>query len=71
MRLPNWAKVVWWICLFLALTAYLVSRHTALVRGDSVPADIFVFLVWMALVLVPIFQEVEFLVSGSSNRSKR
>ena len=45
--------------MFLVLTAYLVSRHTALVRGDSVPADIVVFLVWMALLLVPLFQEIE------------
>ena len=45
--------------MFLVLTAYLASRHAALVRGDSVPADIVVFLVWMALLLVPIFQEVE------------
>jgi hypothetical protein len=59
MKLPNWVKVGWWVCLSVAMTAYLVSRYPALERGQSVPADIVVFLVWTALLLVPIFQEVE------------
>ncbi len=60
MKLPNWFKVAWWLALSATVTAYLVARYPDLVTGHAVPADIVAFLVWMALLLVPIFQEVEF-----------
>src|SRR5215469_13274727 len=60
MKLPNWIKVTWWLVLCAVITAYLIVRWPDLVAGKAVPADIFVFFVWVALLLVPIFQEVEF-----------
>jgi hypothetical protein len=60
MKLPNWFKVIWWIALSAVVSAFLIVRCPDLVKGHAVPADIFVFFVWIALLLVPVFQEVEF-----------
>ena len=38
----------------------MIVRWPELVAGRAVPADIFVFFVWVALLLAPAFQEVEF-----------
>ncbi len=59
MHLPNWFKVVWWVVLSGVVTAYLTARCPELLAGRATPADIIVFLVWVALLVVPIFQEVE------------
>jgi hypothetical protein len=60
MKVPNWFKVIWWLAISATITWYLRARYPDLVAGDAVAADIFVFFVWVALLLVPIFQEVEF-----------
>ncbi len=59
MHLPNWVKVVWWVGLTGVVTAYLIARAPDLLAGRAAPADVIVFLVWVALLLIPIFQEVE------------
>jgi hypothetical protein len=59
MRLPNWLKIVWWLALAVAVTSYLWTRYPDLFAGRAVAADVVVFLVWIALLLAPIFQEVE------------
>jgi hypothetical protein len=58
MRLPNWFKVVWWALLIALLTFFLLQRYPDLVEGRATPPDVFVFSVWAALVLVPLFQEL-------------
>jgi hypothetical protein len=58
MRLPNWFKVVWWASLIALLTFFLLQRYPDLVEGRATPSDVFVFSVWAALVLVPLFQEL-------------
>jgi len=58
MRLPNWFKVVWWALLIALLTFFLLQRYPDLVEGRATPSDVFVFSVWAALVLVPLFQEL-------------
>jgi hypothetical protein len=58
MRLPNWFKVVWWALLIALLTFFLSQRYQDLVAGRAAPSDVFVFSVWAALVLVPLFQEL-------------
>jgi hypothetical protein len=58
MRLPNWFKVVWWALLIALLTFFLFQRYPDLVEGRATPSDVFVFSVWAALVLVPLFQEL-------------
>lgn len=59
MQLPNWFKVVWWVGLSGVVSAYLIARCPDLLTSRAAPADIIVFLVWVALLVVPIFQEVE------------
>ena len=60
MKLPTWFKLIWWIVV-TGLTAWLFwQRVPAIKAGNSVPVDVFVFLVLVALVLAPIFQEISF-----------
>lgn len=58
MKLPNWFKILWWLLLTSLLTFFLVCRYQDLVSGKSVPADVVVFLVWVALLLAPVFSEI-------------
>lgn len=60
MKLPNWFKISWWIILLLLTGIILFKRYEAITTGKSVPADVFVFLIFVALMLVPIFSEIEF-----------
>jgi hypothetical protein len=53
MKLPNWFKVIWWFALSALISMYLFTRYPELAKGHAVPADIFVFLVWTALLLAP------------------
>jgi hypothetical protein len=59
MKLPNWLKVIWWAILILITVWFLYSRMSQIIEGKSTPFDIFVFLIFVALMLVPIFSEVE------------
>jgi hypothetical protein len=60
MKLPNWFKITWWI-LLLGLTGFILfERFDAIATGQSVPVDVFIFLIFVALMLVPIFSEIEF-----------
>lgn len=61
MKLPNWFKIAWWTLLLLLTGFILYKRFDAITNGNSVPADVFIFLVFVALILVPIFSEFEFL----------
>lgn len=60
MKLPNWFKIIWWIILLLLTGLILLKRLDSITTGNSVPADIFIFLIFVALMLVPIFSEIEF-----------
>lgn len=60
MKFPNWFKIIWWIALLCLTGTILYKRFDAIASGQSVPADIFVFLIFVALTLVPIFSEIEF-----------
>jgi hypothetical protein len=45
----------------LALTKIILrKRYVAITTGLSVPADVFIFIIFIALMLVPIFSEIEF-----------
>jgi len=59
MKIPNWAKLVWWAVLVGILTYFLWARLPDLLSGKAAAADIAVFGVWMALLLSPLFTEVE------------
>jgi hypothetical protein len=58
MIFSNSFRVVWWFLVTGAVFAFLWSRYSDLVAGRAVPADIVVFLIWVGLMLVPIFREV-------------
>jgi hypothetical protein len=58
MKLPNWFKVLWWILLLSVLTYFLYQRYSDLTAGNASYADILVFLVWVSLFLLPLFQEI-------------
>ncbi|NMY24773.1 hypothetical protein HBO19_02140 [Pseudomonas sp. WS 5021] len=58
MKLPNWFKVLWWILLTAALTYFLYNRYPDLTKGHASHADIVVFIIWIALLLAPLFNEV-------------
>jgi hypothetical protein len=61
LKLPNWFKVLWWLMLTSLLTIYLYRRYPELANGRAVPADIVVFVIWVALLLAPLFNEVSLL----------
>jgi hypothetical protein len=61
MKLPNWFKIAWWAILTLIVTVFLYRRYPELIAGRAAAADVVVFLIWLALLLVPIFQEVTLL----------
>jgi len=61
MKLPNWFKIVWWVALIVLLTVFLYHRLPDFNAGHAVAADIVVFLVWMALLLAPLFNEISLL----------
>ncbi len=60
MKLPNWFKILWWIALIGLTGIILFNRFDDIISGQSVPFDIFIFLIFVALMLVPIFSEIEF-----------
>lgn len=61
MKLPNWFKIAWWLLLTSVLTAFLYKRYPDLVAGAASIADVIVFLIWISLLLAPLFNEVSLL----------
>lgn len=60
MKLPNWFKIIWWILLLGIVTYFMSQRYNSLANGSATQMDIFIFLIWISLLLVPLFQEVSF-----------
>ena len=58
MKLPNWCKVVWWLILLGFASTVLWQRYAELVEGKQYTFDIIVLLVWLALMLCPLFSEI-------------
>lgn len=61
MKLPNWFKIGWWLLLTGIITWFLYNRYPALVVGQATGADVVAFVIWVALLLVPLFNEVSLL----------
>jgi hypothetical protein len=60
MKLPNWLKIIWWL-LLLGFFAYLLSqRYDSIMSGATSATDIVIFLIFIALLSIPLFQEVNF-----------
>ena len=58
MKLPNWFRIIWWGLLLIVVSLYLFKRYPELILGKSAPVDVVVFLVWIALWLLPIVSEL-------------
>lgn len=59
MRFPNRFRIVYWLVVTGVVSAYLGMRLPDLRAGVATAADAVAIVVWLALVLVPIFAEVE------------
>jgi hypothetical protein len=49
----------WWALLVITIGSYLIQRYPSMITGDSITADMLVFLVWIAICLAPLFKEIE------------
>lgn len=58
MKLPNKFKIFWWALLVALTTLYIFKRYPKIIDGSASPLDIVVFLVWVALCLIPLYEEV-------------
>jgi hypothetical protein len=61
MKFSPGFKVAYWLGLVGVLTWFLLLRLTDAVAGRATPVDALVFLIWVALLLAPLFAEVELL----------
>ena len=59
MKLPLWAKWIWWFGLVAIVGYVLFKRLDLTAAGRSTPFDAVTFVVWVALLLAPIFSEVK------------
>jgi hypothetical protein len=59
MILPNWLKIAWWMLILAVLSTLLWSRRSYLLEGKATPFDIIAFIIWICLMLVPIFAEIK------------
>ena len=58
MKFPNWFRISWWALLLSLVSFYLYFRLQSMWMGSSNGMDVVVFLVWIVLLLAPLFQEV-------------
>jgi hypothetical protein len=58
MKLANWFKITWWALLLLGFGVVLSMRYRDLIAGKPIGTDVVVLVVWLALLLLPLFQEI-------------
>ena len=58
MKIPNWLKIIWWVIILLITSTTLYLRYNDIISGNAVHFDVFIFIIWVAIMLAPIFQEV-------------
>jgi len=62
----NWKKLYWFG--FVAFLSYLVAtRFSSIVSGNPTNMDIIIFIIWVALIVVPLFREVNIFGVGLKN----
>jgi hypothetical protein len=64
MKVPNVFKIIWWIILLIIASSVLWFRYKAITNGTYVSADVFIFLIWTILMMLPIVNEVNFFGIG-------
>ncbi len=58
MRSRNWMRMGWWLFLVTGLGCFLYAQREAILAGRSSAFEIVAFLLLLALLVVPLFQEV-------------
>lgn len=61
MKLPNWFKIVWWLLLLIGVGLLLTMRISAIAAGQGGAIDALLLVLWVALFLAPVYQEVDIL----------
>lgn len=61
MKFPYWFKIVWWVILLGIVTFFIIKRFDSIIGESASTIDIFIFLIWVSLLLVPLFQEISLL----------
>ena len=56
---PNWAKFSYWVAILVVVTWLLFFKLDVTAVGRATPFNAVVFVVWVALVLAPLFTEVK------------
>jgi hypothetical protein len=67
MKLPNWFRIVWWALSILLITGMLIALDD-LFTGHAVAFDVVMFLVLVAVCLMPLFQELNLRTQINSPR---
>lgn len=68
MKLPNWLKIIWWFLLVGFFAYLLYQRYDFIISGATTATDIVIFLILIALLVIPLFQEVS--IFGVSLKQK-
>ena len=58
MKLPSWFRVIWWFVLVGFFIFLFVQRYDSIINGTATATDIAIFLIFTALIAIPLFQEV-------------
>jgi len=58
IKLPNWLKIVWWLSLVCFFAYLLFERYDSIINGVATAIDIIIFLIFIALLIIPLFREV-------------
>lgn len=56
---PRW-KIGWYLLVLALLTYLVISNWNTYINGTSNPFEIIIFLIWIAVLLAPLFREVSF-----------
>jgi hypothetical protein len=59
MKLPNWFRIAWWLVLCAGVSYLVISRMPDMTAGRANAADVAFLVLWLTLVLVPVFSEMK------------
>ena len=55
----NRVRAIYWILVVVIVSYLVLQRYSDISRGHATPVDIGLVLIWIALLLIPLFQEVD------------
>jgi hypothetical protein len=59
MKFPKWFKYSWWILLLVMTGSIIYHRYCSIIEGNTNQTDIIIMIIFVVLMLVPIFSEIE------------